>query len=196
MALQHVNKEARPLGEIRPDLPAELCGVIHKMMAKKPEFRYQTGREIVRDVSRLRDAIVASGGHVSEPFLPGFTPSGTLVTLGKSQDIDGFSTTMIGRPEPRRRPLLFIGLLTAMLGAGLVVGWVLTPQPIIAVPMPANPPEGKSGEPPPVVKELFVPGNRPERFDKALASRADTVIVDLEDAVPQLRGLTGNAKLS
>ena len=31
---------------------------------------------------------------------------------------------------------------------------------------------------------LFVPGNRPERFDKALASQADKVIVDLEDAVP------------
>ena len=31
---------------------------------------------------------------------------------------------------------------------------------------------------------LFVPGNRPERFDKALASQADMVIVDLEDAVP------------
>ncbi len=31
---------------------------------------------------------------------------------------------------------------------------------------------------------LFVPGNRPERFDKALATGADAVIVDLEDAVP------------
>lgn len=31
---------------------------------------------------------------------------------------------------------------------------------------------------------LFVPGNRPERFDKACASGADCVIVDLEDAVP------------
>ena len=30
---------------------------------------------------------------------------------------------------------------------------------------------------------LFVPGNRPERFQKALASRAGAVIVDLEDAV-------------
>lgn len=30
---------------------------------------------------------------------------------------------------------------------------------------------------------LFVPGNRPERFAKALASGADAVIVDLEDAV-------------
>jgi citrate lyase subunit beta/citryl-CoA lyase len=31
---------------------------------------------------------------------------------------------------------------------------------------------------------LFVPGNRPERFAKALASGANAVIVDLEDAVP------------
>ncbi|HMC14297.1 MAG TPA: CoA ester lyase [Albitalea sp.] len=30
---------------------------------------------------------------------------------------------------------------------------------------------------------LFVPGNRPERFDKALASGADAVVLDLEDAV-------------
>ena len=30
---------------------------------------------------------------------------------------------------------------------------------------------------------LFVPGTRPERFDKALASGADRVVLDLEDAV-------------
>lgn len=30
---------------------------------------------------------------------------------------------------------------------------------------------------------LFVPGNRPERFDKALDSRAGAIILDLEDAV-------------
>jgi citrate lyase subunit beta / citryl-CoA lyase len=30
---------------------------------------------------------------------------------------------------------------------------------------------------------LFVPGDRPERFDKALSSGADRVIIDLEDAV-------------
>ncbi len=31
---------------------------------------------------------------------------------------------------------------------------------------------------------LYVPGNRPERFDKACAAGADAVIVDFEDAVP------------
>lgn len=32
---------------------------------------------------------------------------------------------------------------------------------------------------------LFVPGNRPERFGKALASAADVVVIDLEDAVEE-----------
>jgi citrate lyase subunit beta / citryl-CoA lyase len=34
-----------------------------------------------------------------------------------------------------------------------------------------------------VLTWLYVPGDRPERFAKALASGADTVVVDLEDAV-------------
>ncbi len=36
---------------------------------------------------------------------------------------------------------------------------------------------------PPPRSYLFVPGNRPERFAKALASGADAVVLDLEDAV-------------
>lgn len=31
---------------------------------------------------------------------------------------------------------------------------------------------------------LFVPGNRPERVDKAVATAADSIVIDLEDAVP------------
>jgi citrate lyase subunit beta / citryl-CoA lyase len=41
---------------------------------------------------------------------------------------------------------------------------------------------------------LFVPGDRPERFDKALAAGADAVIVDLEDAVaPERKGIARDA---
>ena len=41
---------------------------------------------------------------------------------------------------------------------------------------------------------LFVPGDRPERFDKALASGADAVVLDLEDAVaPADKPLARNA---
>lgn len=35
-----------------------------------------------------------------------------------------------------------------------------------------------------IISPLFVPANRPERFEKAAAAGADAVILDLEDAVP------------
>lgn len=38
-------------------------------------------------------------------------------------------------------------------------------------------------EPAPVVTALYVPGDRPDRFDKAVAAGPDAVIIDLEDAV-------------
>jgi citrate lyase subunit beta/citryl-CoA lyase len=40
-----------------------------------------------------------------------------------------------------------------------------------------------AGDPSSLRTYLFVPGNRPERFAKALASGADRIIIDLEDAV-------------
>lgn len=36
----------------------------------------------------------------------------------------------------------------------------------------------------PVITGLYVPGNRPDRFDKAVATGAQLVILDLEDSVP------------
>lgn len=36
----------------------------------------------------------------------------------------------------------------------------------------------------PIRSALFVPGNRPDRIDKAVSTPADLVVIDLEDAVP------------
>jgi citrate lyase subunit beta / citryl-CoA lyase len=43
---------------------------------------------------------------------------------------------------------------------------------------------------------LYVPGNRPDRFDKACAAGADAVIVDLEDAVPPVEKEAARAALA
>lgn len=62
VALQHVQAEPPPLQEARPDLPLELCHIVHKMMAKRPEDRYQSAREILKDLTSLRDLIGAGKG--------------------------------------------------------------------------------------------------------------------------------------
>ena len=43
---------------------------------------------------------------------------------------------------------------------------------------------------------LFVPGDRPERFDKAIASGADAVILDLEDAVAPAAKIAAREKVA
>jgi len=43
---------------------------------------------------------------------------------------------------------------------------------------------------------LYVPGNRPDRFDKACAAGADAVIIDLEDAVPPAEKAIARAALT
>lgn len=46
------------------------------------------------------------------------------------------------------------------------------------------------------VTGLYVPGNRPDRFDKAVATGADLVILDLEDAVPPADKATARAAVA
>ncbi len=44
--MAQVEAEARPLPEVRPDVPAEAWAVVAKMLAKKPDERYQTPKEV------------------------------------------------------------------------------------------------------------------------------------------------------
>jgi serine/threonine protein kinase len=43
--------------ELRPDVPDALCRVIARMMAKKPDDRYQTPKEVVNDLKTIRNLL-------------------------------------------------------------------------------------------------------------------------------------------
>ena len=57
MAVKHVQIEPPPLAGFRPDLPPDLCAIVHKMMAKKPDDRYQSAKDVLRDLARLRESM-------------------------------------------------------------------------------------------------------------------------------------------
>lgn len=82
VAIQHVQVEPVPLSTVRPDLPADLCALVHRMMAKRPEDRYQTARDIVRDLARVQKGVAIgvmlpdlSGAGI--PMFPGAIGSGS-----------------------------------------------------------------------------------------------------------------------
>jgi citrate lyase subunit beta/citryl-CoA lyase len=43
---------------------------------------------------------------------------------------------------------------------------------------------------------LFVPADRPERFEKAAASHADALVLDLEDSVAPEKKAAGRASIA
>src|SRR5438132_3969669 len=57
VALHHVQTEPVPLNELRPDLPPELCAIVHKMMAKDVGKRYQNCGELLKELNHLREGL-------------------------------------------------------------------------------------------------------------------------------------------
>jgi serine/threonine-protein kinase len=115
VAYQHVHVEPQALSEIRPDLPADLFTIVHKMMAKKSEDRYQSAGEIVRDVNRLREGLnlgVVSAVSISSSFLG--TDSRNLAT--KTWPGDAAPTRWVPR-------WLAVCFLILALAGGLALGW-------------------------------------------------------------------------
>ena len=53
LIFKHINEPPPPLKELVPDLTPELCEVVHKMLEKLPENRYQTAGEVVEALDSL-----------------------------------------------------------------------------------------------------------------------------------------------
>jgi serine/threonine protein kinase len=62
VALKHVQDQPPRLAELCPDLPPDLCGMVHKMMAKNPDDRYSSAREILRELAKVRDSLALNAG--------------------------------------------------------------------------------------------------------------------------------------
>jgi serine/threonine-protein kinase len=84
VAVKHVRDEPTPLSTIRPDLPAACCAVIHKMMAKDPNKRYQTCRELLKDLTAVRESL---SGNAGAP------PTAVSVELVPMPELAGAQTT-------------------------------------------------------------------------------------------------------
>jgi serine/threonine-protein kinase len=50
----HIATPLPPLREKRPEVPKEVAAMVEKLLAKRPEDRYQTGQELARDVADYR----------------------------------------------------------------------------------------------------------------------------------------------
>ena len=114
--MQHVQNEPPPLGDVRPDLPADLCAIVHKMMAKKPADRYQTARD---SDPRPGEGAEGVAGRASQPTAIVGEPD----VAGDPGAGDDARPASLARPPGRRRRVRADVYLSAAprRGAGAVV---------------------------------------------------------------------------
>ncbi len=87
VAVQHVQQEAEQLRGIRPDLPPELCALVARLMMKDPADRYQTAKDVTRDLSRIQKG---SGGGVTPTDTGALSmPSSALGPLNLQVSLSG-----------------------------------------------------------------------------------------------------------
>ncbi len=148
VALKHVTDRPPPLADLRPDLPPDLCGLVHKLMAKDPADRYQTAREVLRDLARVKEGL-AVGLPARPPGVPlPPTPSGpqpptstTLSgTVSGSAATLGFSGAVPVPPPPRWGRWVAAGCLAVLAVAGGVAGYAALHPPPAAPTRPTPPP--------------------------------------------------------
>jgi serine/threonine-protein kinase len=54
VAVQHVKSQPTALETLRPDLPPALCRVVHQMLAKNPDERWGSCRDLLRELYRIQ----------------------------------------------------------------------------------------------------------------------------------------------
>jgi serine/threonine-protein kinase len=119
VALQHVQKQPRPLQEVRPDLPDALCAIIHKMMAKDPAQRYQTGKDLLRDVVRLREGLSGMTAAIGNPTI-------SVEPISAPPPLQQTAIEPVPVTPPSRRAWVaaaMAGTLFLAAGAGAALAW-------------------------------------------------------------------------
>lgn len=151
IAVQHLNRTAPSLETIRPEFPVDVIRIVERMMAKKPEDRYPSAREVLQELARLRGA----KNTVESPALPPETTSPAETApegAGKSSRLSNWSHSALqpihslaaGRPSKG----LVVGLTLLAALTGAAVAWSGRESMLISRPAAAplavadaNPPD-------------------------------------------------------
>lgn len=136
VAVQHLKNEPKRLEAVCPNLPDGLCRVVHKMLAKKPDERYQRAIDVLKDLKTLK---IEGLDNDWAAELPGFSSADlALSTAGRleaTQQLDRLLRSQLVSQSRRWTVGSAIGGLAALIVLGLLaggaLGWITRPKPII-----------------------------------------------------------------
>jgi eukaryotic-like serine/threonine-protein kinase len=141
IALQHLKKQAEPLENHRPDLPPALCRMVHKMMAKAPEHRYQTAQELLRELRQLQQTHSTEEWPDDLPVWDSGATEATGTSLNEiTQKLDGLMKTEAMAILDRPRWTFWIAGAVAACLVGVAVAVIPLWRPPLLAGVESGPP--------------------------------------------------------
>lgn len=134
VAVQHLNKEPPRLDDQRSDLPGGLCRIVHKLMAKRPEDRYPTALDVLKD---LRSLPIAGADEAWPAADQSWASSDLATPTGARTEVTQQLAAVMERETAVLGRRGSVGLLLAMVFPAFLLGgvaaWVRRPAPLLAV---------------------------------------------------------------
>jgi serine/threonine-protein kinase len=135
VAVQHLKQDPESLEKIRSDLPPLFCRIVHKMMAKDPERRYQSAQALLKDLKRVASDAEAHEEHPASEY---------EMRVQQEQAAAGGNamTRLAARiwrwPDKPMATQILVILALALVtgGAAAGIGWVTRVQNPFAAPLP------------------------------------------------------------
>jgi serine/threonine-protein kinase len=132
VAIQHMQTAPPELTELRPDAPPELCGLVHRLLAKKPSDRPSSASELLRELRNLQ-LPGSADMPIEDDTLPLDRIDGQELPLEATQQLQQVMQTQSIALRRRPRPVwILIGLLLAT-AAGCALAFAMRPEPLLRV---------------------------------------------------------------
>lgn len=132
IAVQHLKTEPKPLSDRRPDLPNELCRIIHQLLAKAPAKRYQSAAELLQD---LRELPAGSRSTEWPSEVNGLSTRELVANVdaltAATEQLQTVMLTEVQQPKLQWRVALIVGVVVGALLLGGFVAWLTRPEHLL-----------------------------------------------------------------
>jgi serine/threonine-protein kinase len=68
VVMAHIHEPLAPLATLRPDLPAGLCTIMERLLAKRPDDRFQSPGELLQAVEEVEATVTPRGRRSAAPL--------------------------------------------------------------------------------------------------------------------------------
>ena len=134
VAVQHLKKEPQPLESRRGDLPPALCQAVHKMMVKDPAGRWQSPRELLRELRRIQQEYCPqSAGEDADDWELSLASRPTNSRLEVTRQLAAAMESAAAARPARRLWLLVVVMVLAFAAGGAGAWFYLRQAPLLAV---------------------------------------------------------------